>query len=103
MRGESGAGKSALLEYGAARASRFRIARVAGVESESELMGAGLQRLLGASLIEQAQHLPGSQRDALRITLGLQDGPAAWPIRYATGSSPRRAATRWHCSNRRAR
>ncbi|MER6514974.1 AAA family ATPase [Nonomuraea sp. NPDC001636] len=77
LRGESGAGKSALLEYGTARASLFRIARVAGVESESELMGAGLQRLLGASLIEQAQHLPGSQRDALRVTLGLQDGPAA--------------------------
>ncbi|MFF4197887.1 AAA family ATPase [Nonomuraea sp. NPDC001831] len=77
LRGETGAGKTALLEYGAARAAAFRLARVTGVESESELMGAGLQQLLGAPLVEEAQRLPGSQRDALRITLGLQDGPAA--------------------------
>ncbi|MEV4395300.1 AAA family ATPase [Nonomuraea sp. NPDC049607] len=77
LRGETGVGKTALLEYGAGRAAAFRLARVAGVESESELMGAGLQQLLGASLIEGAQRLPCSQRDALRVTLGLQDGPAA--------------------------
>ncbi|MEU5866918.1 AAA family ATPase [Nonomuraea sp. NPDC047529] len=77
LRGESGVGKSALLDYGAARASAFRLARVAGVESEAELMGAGLQRLLGPSLIEGAEQLPAPQRDALQITLGQREGPAA--------------------------
>ncbi|MFC6083997.1 AAA family ATPase [Sphaerisporangium aureirubrum] len=76
VRGETGVGKTALLDRGAARASAFRLARVAGVESESELMGAGLQQLLGP-LIEKARRLPGPQREALETTLGLQEGPAA--------------------------
>ncbi|MFI9557375.1 AAA family ATPase [Nonomuraea endophytica] len=77
VRGETGVGKTALLDYAAARAGAFRVARVAGVESESELMGAGLQRLLGPALIEEAWRLPGPQRDALQTTLGLREGPAA--------------------------
>ncbi|MGW2157049.1 AAA family ATPase [Nonomuraea sp. NPDC001699] len=77
VRGATGVGKTALLDYGAARAPAFRLARVAGVESESELMGAGLQQLLGSSLIEGARRLPSPQRDALQITLGLRGGPAA--------------------------
>ncbi|TYK52432.1 helix-turn-helix transcriptional regulator [Actinomadura decatromicini] len=77
VRGEAGMGKTALMEYGAARASAFRVVRVAGVESESELMGAGLQRLLGPSLSEEARRLPGPQSAALGTALGLRDGPAA--------------------------
>src|ERR687894_203050 len=41
LRGESGVGTSALLEYLVGRASGYRIARAAGVESEMELAAAG--------------------------------------------------------------
>ncbi|MDT5370419.1 MAG: hypothetical protein QOC62_4850, partial [Mycobacterium sp.] len=37
VHGEAGVGKSALLEYVAARASGCRVARAAGVQSEMEL------------------------------------------------------------------
>src|SRR5215813_7356298 len=47
LRGEAGAGKSTLLEYLAARASESgcRVARAAGVPSETELAFAGLHQL----------------------------------------------------------
>ena len=45
LRGESGIGKTALLEYLLDRASGCRIAQVAGIESEMELAFAGLQQL----------------------------------------------------------
>jgi hypothetical protein len=41
VRGEAGVGKTALLEYLLERASKCRIARAAGVESEMELAFAG--------------------------------------------------------------
>src|SRR6516164_8243351 len=45
LRGEAGAGKSALLEYLVQHASGCGVARAAGVESEMELVYAGLQQL----------------------------------------------------------
>src|SRR5258708_10642352 len=42
VRGEPGAGKTALLEYLAGRASGCRVAAAAGVQSEMELAFAGL-------------------------------------------------------------
>jgi hypothetical protein len=45
LRGDAGAGKTALLEYLAERGSGCRIARAAGVESEMELAFAGLHLL----------------------------------------------------------
>src|SRR5258707_14885800 len=48
--GEPGAGKTALLEYLAGRASGCRVAAAAGVESEMELAFAGLHRLCAPML-----------------------------------------------------
>jgi DNA-binding CsgD family transcriptional regulator len=77
VRGEPGIGKSALLDYIAERAEGFRLARAIGVEYEAELTLAGLQQLLDASMLERSQLLPGPQRDALRVALGMQQGPAS--------------------------
>jgi len=83
VRGEPGVGKSVLLDYIAEQASGCRLARAAGVEWEAELMLAGLQQLLGASMLPRSEHLPAPQRDALRVALGLQQGPA--PDRFLVG------------------
>src|SRR5215212_3041046 len=63
LRGEAGAGKTALLEHLSAAAEGCRIARTAGVESEMELAFAGLQALC-APMYDRLEHLPGPQRDA---------------------------------------
>ena len=42
IRGEAGVGKTALLRYATEQASGFRVAPIAGVESEMELAYAGL-------------------------------------------------------------
>jgi DNA-binding CsgD family transcriptional regulator len=76
VRGEAGVGKSALLDYVAARAQGCRLSRAAGVEYEAELPLAGLQQLLGGSVVEHSEHLPGPQRDALKVAFGLEQGPA---------------------------
>jgi DNA-binding CsgD family transcriptional regulator len=83
MRGEPGVGTSVLLDYIAEQASGCRLARAAGVEGEAELMLAGLQQLLGASMLPRSEHLPAPQRDALSVALGLQQGPA--PDRFLVG------------------
>ena len=83
VRGEPGVGKSVLLDYVAEQASGCRLARAAGVQGEAELMLAGLQQLLGASMLARSEHLPAPQRDALSVALGLQQGPA--PDRFLVG------------------
>jgi DNA-binding CsgD family transcriptional regulator len=83
VRGESGVGKSVLLDYVAGRASGCRVARAGAVESEMELPLAGLQQLLGASMLERVENLPAPQREALRLAFGLSDGPA--PDRFLLG------------------
>jgi DNA-binding CsgD family transcriptional regulator len=75
LRGESGVGKTALLEYVAEGASGCCVARAAGVQSEMELAFAGLQQLC-APLVERLDGLPDPQRDALRVAFGLQEGAA---------------------------
>jgi predicted ATPase len=82
LRGESGTGKTALLEHVAERASGFRVARAGGVESEMELAFAGLQQLC-APMLDRLEHLPGPQRDALRIVFGLSGGSV--PDRFLVG------------------
>src|SRR5687767_13994493 len=75
LRGEAGVGKTALLEYVAERATGFRVVRAAGVQGEMELAYAGLHQLC-APMLDELRRLPGPQRDALRVTFGLQDGEA---------------------------
>ncbi|HEY2741685.1 MAG TPA: AAA family ATPase [Gaiellaceae bacterium] len=80
--GEPGVGKSALLEYVVGRASGFRIARTAGVQSEMELAFAGLEQLC-APLLDRLERLPAPQRNALCVAFGLSAGET--PDRFLVG------------------
>ncbi|MGV9801008.1 helix-turn-helix transcriptional regulator [Mycobacterium sp. NPDC003449] len=82
LRGEAGVGKTALLEFVAEQATGFRIARVAGVESDMELAFAGLQQLC-TPLMDHVDELPEPQRDALAVAFGLGVGPP--PDRFLVG------------------
>ena len=62
VRGEAGVGKTALLHYCARQASGFRVAQIAGVESEMELPFAGLHQLCAPML--------GAARRAARAAAG---------------------------------
>jgi DNA-binding CsgD family transcriptional regulator/tetratricopeptide (TPR) repeat protein len=73
VRGEAGVGKSALLRAVADQASGFRIAQIAGVESEMELPFAGLHQLC-SPMLGQIGALPEPQQRALRVALGLASG-----------------------------
>src|ERR671935_2761161 len=75
IQGEAGIGKTALLHHCAERASGFRVARIAGVESEMELPFAGLHQLC-APMLGQLPALPEPQQAALRVALGLASGEA---------------------------
>jgi len=75
MRGEPGAGKTALLDYLGGRASGCQLTHVQGVQSEMELAFAGLYQLL-APMLGRLDRLPGPQRDALRTAFGICAGPA---------------------------
>jgi DNA-binding CsgD family transcriptional regulator len=84
LRGEPGVGKSALLEEFVQRASRCRVVRAAGVQSEAELAFAGLHQLCGP-LLGLLDRLPPPQRSALRTAFGLSTGPP--PDRFLVGLS----------------
>src|ERR1700761_1708375 len=73
IRGEAGIGKTALLRYAVSQASGFRLAQIAGVESEMELAYAGLHQLC-TPLLDRLGVLPQPQRVALGIALGLESG-----------------------------
>lgn len=79
IRGEPGAGKSALLEYLADRASGCQIVRAAGVESEMELAFAGAQQLC-SPLLGHLQRLPAPQQEALGTAFGLSAGQTPDPF-----------------------
>src|SRR5690242_1803833 len=82
LRGEAGAGKSALLEYMIGAAADMQVVRAAGVESEMELAFASLH-LLCAPLLDRLESLPAPQRDALGTAFGLRAGGA--PDRFLVG------------------
>lgn len=82
VRGEPGIGKTALLQNAAARATGFRTAAIAGVESEMELPFASLHQLF-APLLGRLDGLPGPQQDALSVAFGLRSG--AVPNRFLMG------------------
>src|SRR3954463_11599386 len=73
IRGDAGVGKTALLRHATDRASGFRVAQIAGVESEMELPYAGLHQLC-APMLERREALPEPQRVALSVALGLAPG-----------------------------
>ncbi|RSN46845.1 LuxR C-terminal-related transcriptional regulator [Actinomadura sp. WAC 06369] len=75
LRGEAGAGKTALLDAAAARGGAMRVLRTTGVEPESDLAFAALHRLL-LPVADGLDALPGPQRDAVRAALGLAAGGA---------------------------
>jgi predicted ATPase len=75
LRGEPGAGKTALLDDLATKAAGCRVVRTAGVQSEIEFAFAGLHQLL-APMLDRLEQLPAPQRDALRTVFGLSAGPA---------------------------
>src|SRR4051794_7321030 len=75
LRGEAGVGKTVLLRYAARRASGFRLAEIAGVEAERELPYAGLHQLCGP-MLTALDAIPGHQRAALSVALGLSAGAA---------------------------
>jgi DNA-binding CsgD family transcriptional regulator/tetratricopeptide (TPR) repeat protein len=82
LRGEPGAGKSALLEYVEKGASGCRVVRAAGIEYEMELAYAGLH-LLCAPVLDLRERLPEPQRDALETAFGLS--AKAPPDRFVVG------------------
>ena len=82
IRGEPGAGKTALLDYLAGQASGCRVVRALGVQSEMELAFAGLHQLC-VPMLTRLDGLPEPQREALRTAFGLSAGPA--PDRFLVG------------------
>jgi DNA-binding CsgD family transcriptional regulator len=73
VHGVAGAGKSTLLADAVQSAGDLRVLRTSGVESESPLAFAALQRLLWP-LIGRLESLPPPQRDALGAALGAVAG-----------------------------
>src|SRR6516225_53564 len=82
VRGEPGVGKTALLEDAVQAAAGFRVARAVGVESEMELAFAVLHQLC-APMLDQLEHLPAPQQDALAVAFGMRVGEA--PDRFLVG------------------
>jgi DNA-binding CsgD family transcriptional regulator/tetratricopeptide (TPR) repeat protein len=82
LRGEAGAGKSALLGYLSGRVAGWHVATAAGVEAEMELAYAGLHQLC-APMLDQLDRLPAPQRDALTTVFGRSAG--AVPDRFLVG------------------
>jgi DNA-binding CsgD family transcriptional regulator len=82
LRGEAGAGKSALLGYLSDRAAGWRVATAVGVESEAKLPYSGLHQLC-ARMLDLLDRLPAPQHDALATVFGIRAGPA--PDRFLVG------------------
>jgi hypothetical protein len=73
IRGVAGSGKSALLADAGAAAADMTVLRTQGVESESPLAFAALQRLLWP-LRKGVGGLPAPQRTALQAAFGEVEG-----------------------------
>lgn len=74
LRGDPGIGKTALLLDVRDRAADLRVIAISGAESELELTYAGIQQLC-TPLVGYLDRLPAPQGNALRVALGLLDGP----------------------------
>ncbi len=84
VRGEPGIGKTALLDYAAARASSVLVLRAVGRQTELELAYAAMLELLRPQAA-RIDELPGHQGDALRAALGIAGGaPGRFHVYAAT-------------------
>jgi DNA-binding CsgD family transcriptional regulator len=79
VHGEPGIGKTELLDRAVASATGFRVARAAGVESETEMAFAGLHQLC-RQLLESLDRLVAPQRQALTTIFGLGNGGSTDPF-----------------------
>jgi DNA-binding CsgD family transcriptional regulator len=79
VRGEPGIGKSALLDYAAARAVGMEHLTTAGVEAEADLTFAGLYGLL-RPILDRLSELPELHANALAGALGLAPSTACEPF-----------------------
>jgi DNA-binding CsgD family transcriptional regulator len=75
IRGESGIGKTTLLQDAADQASGFRLLRCTAVESEVELAFAALHQLL-RPVLDYLDRLPAPQASAVRGAFGLVETQA---------------------------
>lgn len=82
LRGETGIGKTALIEHLLSSTSDVQVLRTVGVESDMELPYAGLHRLV-YPLAAGIDKLPDPQRRALDTAFGRASGPA--PDRFLVG------------------
>ncbi len=82
--GEAGVGKTALLEYGAERATGMGLLRAAGSEPEREIPFGALHQLLRPAL-RHLDEIPSPQAAALAAALALRPGPTA--DRFAVGAA----------------
>ena len=82
LRGEAGIGKTALLDYVAARSKGCRVVRAVGIESEMELPFAAVHQL-SQPLLDGLDRLPPPQREALETAFGLSSGQP--PDRFFVG------------------
>ncbi|MFH8443240.1 AAA family ATPase [Streptomyces sp. NPDC018026] len=82
IRGEAGIGKSVLLKYVAAQASRTTVTWARGIEADMELPYASLHQLC-APFTDELDELPEPQRAALRVAFGMAAGDP--PDRFLVG------------------
>ncbi len=85
VHGEPGVGKSSLLREVLAQASEIRVLRTQGMESESPLAFAALQRLL-RPVVGVLDRLPMPQARALRVAFGLDEGDQVEPFLVAVAT-----------------
>src|SRR5262249_38206843 len=76
------AGKTTLVDYAARAASGFRVAAIAGVESEINLPYGAVHQLL-IPFLPLIDDLPVPQQQALRVAFGMEAGPP--PERFLVG------------------
>ncbi|MEP6815565.1 MAG: AAA family ATPase, partial [Marmoricola sp.] len=79
VRGEPGVGKSALLDDLVSGTADLSVLRTQGLESESPLAFAALQRLLRPAM-DHLEALPTPQGHALRVAFGEQEGAPVEPF-----------------------
>jgi DNA-binding CsgD family transcriptional regulator len=84
IRGEPGIGKTSLCRYAIDLAEAMTVVRATGIESETELEYSGLAELCWP-LRDRLDELSDNQADALRVAIGLAEGPA--PDRFSAGAA----------------